>query len=159
MYETDIESRTISRRRVVVTALHTSTAGWLAGIFAGSAHATPEEAAKLLGTLAKGQPKAGKVTITAPAIAENGNVVPISVAVESPMTDADYVKALHIVADGNPNPGVATFNLWPASGRAQVDFRMRLAQTQKVIAVAEMKDGSLWTAASEVKVTIGGCGG
>ena len=153
------ESRTFSRRRVVVTALHTGAAALLGGIFAGQASATPDEATKLLGTLAKGQAKAGKVTITAPQIAENGNVVPVTVAVESPMTDADHVKALHIVADGNPNPGVATFNFWPASGRAQVDMRIRLAQTQKVIAVAEMKDGSLWTAASEVKVTIGGCGG
>jgi len=153
------ESMTLSRRRIVVTALHASAAALLIGIFARSADATPQEATQLLGTLAKGQPKSGKVTITAPQIAENGNVVPVQISVDSPMTDADHVKAVHIVADGNPNPGVASFNFFPASGRAQVDFRMRLAQTQKVIAVAEMKDGSLWTAASEVKVTIGGCGG
>ena len=75
------------------------------------------------------------------------------------MTDADHVKAIHVVADGNPNPGVASFFFTPASGKAQIDFRVRMAQTQKLIVVAEMSDGTLFSAAREVKVTIGGCGG
>jgi sulfur-oxidizing protein SoxY len=83
----------------------------------------------------------------------------VTVSVESPMTDKDYVKAVHVVADGNPNPGVGSFFFNPASGKCEVQLRMRLAQTQKIVAVAEMSDGTLWTTAREVKVTIGGCGG
>ena len=92
-------------------------------------------------------------------IAENGNAVPVTVTVDSPMTDKDYVEAIHVVADGNPNPGVASFTLTPLAGKAEVQLRVRMASTQKVIALAEMSDGSLWTLAREVKVTIGGCGG
>jgi sulfur-oxidizing protein SoxY len=97
--------------------------------------------------------------VKAPEIAENGNAVPVTVSVESPMTDKDHVKAVHVVADGNPNPGVASFFFTPAAGKCEVQFRVRMAQTQKIVVVAEMSDGSLWSAAREVKVTIGGCGG
>ncbi len=147
------------RRRVMIRAVQGGAALMLAGFVARNAHATPDSAGELLRSLAKGSPKEGRVAITAPAIAENGNAVPVTVAVESPMTGADYVKAVHIVADGNPNPGVASFTFTPASGRAEVQIRVRMAQTQKILAVAEMHDGSLWSAAREVKVTIGGCGG
>ena len=123
------------------------------------AHATPEAAKELLGKLTKEPGKEGKVSLKAPEIAENGNTVPVTVAVESPMSDSDYVKAIHIVAEGNPQPGVASFTLSPASGKAEVQFRMRLAQTQNLVALAEMSDGSVWMASREVKVTIGGCGG
>jgi sulfur-oxidizing protein SoxY len=75
------------------------------------------------------------------------------------MTDADYVKAVHVFADGNPNPGVASFFFTPMVPKAAAQFRIRLAQTQNVVVVAEMADGSLHTAKKEVKVTIGGCGG
>ena len=75
------------------------------------------------------------------------------------MTDKDYVKAVHVFADGNPNPGVASFYFTAMMPKAAAQIRMRLAQTQNVVAVAEMADGSLYTAKKEVKVTIGGCGG
>ena len=101
----------------------------------------------------------GKIRIDAPQIAENGLVVPITVDVESPMTDANYVKSLHLFADGNPQPGVASFKFMSASGKATATTRMRLAQTQNIVCVAEMSDGTLHTASAEVKVTIGGCGG
>ncbi len=101
----------------------------------------------------------GKIKIDAPQIAENGLVVPITVEVESPMTEQSFVKAVHIFADGNPLPGVASFMFTPASGRASATTRMRLAQTQNVVCVAEMSDGALHMAKTEVKVTIGGCGG
>ena len=94
-----------------------------------------------------------------PAIAENGLVVPLGVDVESPMSEADFVKALHVFADGNPNPGVVSFYFTPMMPRATVQIRMRLAQTQNIVAVAEMSDGKLFTTKREVKVTIGGCGG
>lgn len=101
----------------------------------------------------------GRMTLRLPAIAENGNAVPLNVMVESPMTTADHVKAIHVFATGNPTPEIAVFHLTPAMGRATVDTRIRLGQTQDVVAFAEMSDGSLFVARAEVKVTIGGCGG
>lgn len=105
------------------------------------------------------KPQEGRVTLRLPPIAENGNTVPLGVQVESPMTAADHVKAVHVFADKNPTPDVGTFHFTPAMGRAQADTRMRLGQTQDVIALAVMSDGSVWMASTEVKVTIGGCGG
>lgn len=101
----------------------------------------------------------GKIKLDLPSIAENGLVVPLGVDVESPMTDADHVKAVHVFADGNPNPGVASFYFTPMIPKASVQIRMRLAQTQNIVAIAEMSDGRLFTTKREVKVTIGGCGG
>lgn len=122
-----------------------------------AAEATPEAARKLLGDLVKVAPKAGKVRIDAPEIAENGNTVPVTVTVNSPMSPTDYVRAIHVIADRNPQPGVASFMLGPDNGKAEVQLRMRMAESQNVIVVAELSDGSTWTATREVKVTIGGC--
>jgi sulfur-oxidizing protein SoxY len=130
-----------------------------ATIAARSATATPDETRAWLSAQAKGTPKEGKVTLKAPEIAENGNAVPVTVSVDSEMTDKSWVKALYVAADGNPNPGVITYEFTPQSGKAEVQFRTRLAQTQKLVAVAEMNDGSLYMASHEIKVTIGGCGG
>jgi sulfur-oxidizing protein SoxY len=101
----------------------------------------------------------GKVKLDVPEIAENGLVVPINVEVESPMTEADHVKAVHVFADGNPLPGVVSYRFTPACGKAAASTRMRLAQTQNIICVAEMSNGSLFMTKAQVKVTIGGCGG
>lgn len=101
----------------------------------------------------------GKITLELPQIAENGNTVPVGVSVESPMTSDNYVKAVHLFADGNPAPDVASLYFTPMSGQATAATRMRLAGTQNVVAVAEMSDGSVFRASKEVKVTIGGCGG
>jgi sulfur-oxidizing protein SoxY len=101
----------------------------------------------------------GKVKLDMPEIAENGLVVPINISVESPMSEGDYVKAVHVFADGNPLPQVVSYHFTPACGVAAAATRMRLAQTQTVMAVAEMSDGSLYSAKAQVKVTIGGCGG
>jgi len=134
--------------------------GALAGaLMARDAFATADEARNWIAAMAKGTPKDGKVTLKAPEIAENGNAVPLTVAVDSEMTDKSYVKAIYVAADGNPNPGVAVYEFTPLSGKAEVSLRVRLQQTQKLVAVAEMNDGTLYTASREVKVTIGGCGG
>lgn len=101
----------------------------------------------------------GKIKLDVPEIAENGLVVPINVEVESPMTEADYVKAVHVFAEGNPLPGVVSYQFTPACGKASAATRMRLAQTQDIICVAEMSNGTLHTAKANIKVTIGGCGG
>jgi sulfur-oxidizing protein SoxY len=149
----------LARRRILVGAAGIGAAALLSQFAARGAGATPEAAKALLQTLATGDHKEGRVAIRAPEIAENGNAVPITVAVDSPMTAQDYVKAIHVVADGNPNPGVASFAFTPLAGKAEVQLRVRMASTQKIVALAEMNDGSLWTMAREVKVTIGGCGG
>ena len=103
--------------------------------------------------------KPGGITLDVPAIAENGLVVPLTVDVASPMTDADYVKVVHVVAEGNPNPLVASFHFTPASGRPAASIRIRVAQTQNIVVIAETSTGALHMASAEVKVTIGGCGG
>ena len=94
----------------------------------------------------------GGVTLDAPEIAENGNTVPISVSAEG-------AEEIIIFADGNPNPDVATFKFGPLAGSREASTRIRLAQTQDLIAIAKMPDGTLHRTSKEVKVTIGGCGG
>ncbi len=103
--------------------------------------------------------KDGRVSLTTPEIAENGNTVPVEVSVESPMTAEDHVAEVMILATGNPRPGVATFKFTDMSGEALASTRIRLAKTQDVIAVAKMSDGSFYQTRNTVKVTIGGCGG
>ena len=103
--------------------------------------------------------ESGKVKLDVPEIAENGLVVPINVDVESPMTEGDYVKAVHVFADGNPLPGVVSYRFTPACGKASASTRMRLSQTQNIVCIAEMSNGALHSVKSNVKVTIGGCGG
>jgi sulfur-oxidizing protein SoxY len=100
-----------------------------------------------------------RIKLDLPPIAENGLVVPVNIEVESPMTDEDYVKVVHLFADGNPAPPVASFYFTPANGKAATSTRIRLAKSQTVIAVGEMSTGTLHVARAEIKVTIGGCGG
>lgn len=118
--------------------------------------AVAAEMKRLFGDKALGQ---GRITLDVPQIAENGLVVPISVDVESPMTPDDHVKTVHVFADGNPLPGICTYRFTPGCGKASAATRMRLAQTQNIIVVAEMSNGQLFSQKAEVKVTIGGCGG
>jgi sulfur-oxidizing protein SoxY len=101
----------------------------------------------------------GKVRLDLPEIAENGNTVPMTVTVESPMSEQSHVTDVLIVADGNPRGGVATFHFSPASGVAEANTRVRLAATQNIVAIAKMNDGSFFSVTKQVKVTIGGCGG
>ncbi len=99
----------------------------------------------------------GKVEIDLPEVADNGATVPMTVRVDSPMTADNYVKAVHVLADGNPFPTVAAFNFSPRCGKAEAGLRIRLAKTQTVHAVAIMSDGSAHGARRQVKVTVGGC--
>lgn len=149
----------VNRRQALSLSLG-ATAFALAGFPAGKAFATPEDVAKSIAEFAgSAEPKTGKLTLTAPEIAENGNTVPISVSVDSAMTEGDMVKEIAIFAEGNPLPEVITFHFTPLSGKAEATTRMRLAQTQNVVAVAKMADGTVYTDKKMVKVTIGGCGG
>lgn len=105
------------------------------------------------------KPKQERIKLELPQIAENGSTVPVKVDVSSPMTKSDYVKTVHVFAEGNPLPDVATFHFTPLSGKAFVSTRMRLAKTQNIIAIAETSKGEVYMAKQGVKVTIGGCGG
>lgn len=107
--------------------------------------------------LAGATPIEGKITLELPEIAENGNFVPLSVTVDNPMADDDYVKTIHILSTSNPVARVASFHLSPINGIARVQSRIRLAKTQDVIAVAVLSGGAMLISTSLVKVTIGGC--
>jgi len=141
-------------------ALKAAGVGVLALGFATTAHATPEAAAEALSKVSGGAAASmsDKVTISLPEIAENGATVPVGVSVDSPMTADSYVKHIHVFAEGNPSPETVSFNL-TATGKAEVNTRIRLSKTQNVMVAAVMNDGSVLTNKKEVKVTIGGCGG
>lgn len=99
----------------------------------------------------------GKVTLDLPALIENGNGVPLAVSVDSPMTETDYVRAIHIFTEKNPLPNVVSFHLGPRAGRASVATRVRLADSQTVVAICELSDGSFWSGSVSVVVTLAAC--
>lgn len=100
----------------------------------------------------------GRVTLELPRLADSGNVVPVTVRVDSPMTPQDHVKSIHLFAGKNPQPRVLDAQLGPHNGVARVSSRIRIAQSQQILAVAVMSDDSAWSAAVDVVVTITGCG-
>jgi sulfur-oxidizing protein SoxY len=126
---------------------------------ASMAAATPESMAEAMDeALGKGASiKPGRVKIELPQLAENGNSVPLKIAVESPMTAADHVKMVYIFSERNPVSNVVRFHLGPRSGVARVQTSIRLAGTQRITAVAQMSDGSLWSGGADVIVTQAAC--
>jgi len=99
----------------------------------------------------------GRITIDIPPLVENGNTVPLTITVESPMTATDYVKAIHVFNEKNPQPNVIGIHLGPRAGKAKVATRIRLADSQKVVAIAQMSDGSYWSESVDVIVTLAAC--
>jgi sulfur-oxidizing protein SoxY len=99
----------------------------------------------------------GGITLDVPNVAENGAQVPIGIHVDSPMSRDDHVTAIHVVATANPTPGIGSFHLTPALGRAEVATRIRLAEGQEVLVLAELSDGRVIQAAVQIGVTLGGC--
>jgi sulfur-oxidizing protein SoxY len=99
----------------------------------------------------------GKVKLDLPALVENGNSVPLTVSVDQPMTPTEFVKAIAVFNEKNPQPNVATFHLGPRAGRASISTRMRLATSQKVMAIAALSDGTFWSDSIEVMVTLPAC--
>jgi sulfur-oxidizing protein SoxY len=99
-----------------------------------------------------------RVTLELPLLAESGNVVPVTVSVESPMTDTDHVSAIHLFAEKNHLPHVVSVEVGPWNGKAEFKSRIRLAESQQVLAVAVMNDGSLYSAVADVEVTYSSCG-
>lgn len=138
----------LTRRQILALGSSTLAFAGLAGMPA-FASAADDAIAALTGGAEMGE---GAITLTAPEIAENGNTVPVGF-------DAPGASEVTLFADGNPVPAVATFKFGPLAGSRSASTRIRLARTQNVIAIAKMEDGSFQMAKSNVKVTIGGCGG
>ena len=103
------------------------------------------------------QVRHGKVKLDLPPLIDNGNTVPLSVEVDSPMTAADHVKAIHVFTEKNPQPYVLSAHLGPRSGRARITTRARIADTGVVTAIAQMSDGSFWSDSVKVIVTLSAC--
>jgi sulfur-oxidizing protein SoxY len=132
--------------------------GLASALPAGSASATPamlEQAIR--NVVGESNLQKGKITLEVPPLVENGNAVPVTIIVESPMSKADHVKSIHIFNEKNPQPHVISVALGPRAGKARVATRIKLADTQRVVGIAEMSDGSFWTGEANVIVTIAAC--
>jgi len=139
-----------TRRRFLATL--TAIAG--APLVARAALAQTDGRESLIRQVTGGAPvTAGRVKLDTPTLADNGHSVPLRVIVESPMTATDYVRSVTLLAERNPRPIVATFSLGPRAGRAEVFTRIRLADTQEVLALAQLSDGSYWSGTAKVIVT------
>ena len=122
------------------------------------AEATPAMlAAAIRNVVGTATARTGKVKLDVPPLVENGNTVPMTVSVASPMTSEDYVKSIHVFNEKNPQPNIGNFYLGPRAGRAQVSTRIRLADSQKIVAIAHLADGSFWSVSVDVVVTLAAC--
>src|SRR6202049_5240630 len=101
--------------------------------------------------------RTGRVKLDVPPLVENGNTVPMTVSVSSPMTSDDYVKSIHVFNEKNPQPNIGNFYLGHHAGRAQMSTRIRLADSQKIVAIAHLSDGSFWSVSADVVVTLAAC--
>jgi sulfur-oxidizing protein SoxY len=137
--------------------------GGIAGVGAAviriePAAATPESMKKAIHQVVGEAPvRPGKVTIEVPPLVENGNTVALAIDVQSPMTAQDHVKAIHVFNEKNPQPNIISAHLGPRAGRARISTRFRLADTQTIVAIAELSDGSFWSASADVIVTLAAC--
>ena len=122
------------------------------------AEATPATLATAIRNVVGEAPvRTGKVKLDVPPLVENGNTVPMTVSVSNPMTSDDYVKSIHVFNEKNPQPNVGNFYLGPHAGRAQISTRIRLADSQKIVAIARLSDDSFWSATVDVVVTLAAC--
>jgi sulfur-oxidizing protein SoxY len=145
------------------TTRRTVLLGGLAGGLAATirlepAQATPEQLRVAIRNVVGEAPvRKGRVLLDVPPLVENGNTVSLVVAVDSPMTATDYVKAIHVFNEKNPQPNVIAVHLGPRAGRAKISTRFRLADSQTVTAIAEMSDGTFWSATADLIVTLAAC--
>jgi sulfur-oxidizing protein SoxY len=145
-------------RRQILQATALAGCGVLLRLSIRPAAATPEMMQDAVRSVIGEAPvKKGKVKLDLPPLVENGNSVSCTVSVESPMTAADYVKAIHIFNEKNPQPNVISVRLGPRAGRASFSTRIRLADSQTVTAIAELSDGSFWSDDIDVIVTLAAC--
>ena len=144
---------TITRRRVVL-----ATVGLAASLGARPALAQTDELAAAITTYTAGKNVTpGKIKFEIAELVDNGNVVPITLSIDSPMTVANHVRAIAVFNEKNPQRDVVKFTLGPRYGKAEVSTRIRLATTQKLVAVAQMSDGSFWSHTVDVIVTLAAC--
>ena len=123
-----------------------------------SAYATPEALQAAIKEVVGGKTmREGKVAIDIPSLVENGNTVPLTVTVESPMTADDRIKAIHVFNEKNPQPHVYNATLGPAAAKARIETRIKLGDSQKIVAIAETSKGEFWTASADVIVTLAAC--
>jgi sulfur-oxidizing protein SoxY len=147
-----------TRRRFLVSAGSAAVLGAAPIVTLRPAEATPAMLAiAIRDVVGAAVVRTGKVKLEVPPLVENGNTVPLTVSVSSPMTAEDHVKSIHVFNEKNPQPNVGNFYLNARSGRAQVSTRFRLADSQKIVAVAKLSDGSFWSASVEVVVTLAAC--
>jgi sulfur-oxidizing protein SoxY len=147
------ESAGTSRREILAAG-----AGGLALILARPARATPESMADAIKAfVGEAEVREGRVTLEIPPLVENGNSVPLTVKVDSPMTAQDYVKRVAVFNERNPQPNVALFYLNPRAGRATVSTRIRLGDSQNIVAIAQLSDGTFWSDKAELIVTLPAC--
>jgi sulfur-oxidizing protein SoxY len=147
-----------TRRGVLCAGLAAIPAGAALTLIVRPAEATPEamrEAIKKV--VGDAEVKHGRVKLHIAPMSENGNSVTCAITVESPMTAADHVKAIHMFNEKNPQPNVISVHLGPRAGKARIDTRIRLSDTQTVIAIAQLSDGSFWSDSANVIVTLGAC--
>ena len=148
--------KTIATRRQFMAAAGAAAAAGFVGL--RPAGATPSSMAAAIGQVTgEAAVQIGKVRLEVPPLVENGSTVSLTVSVDGPMTAANYVKSIHVFNEKNPLPNVASFHFGPRTGRARVSTRIRLADSQIVVAIARMSDGSLWSAKAEVIVTLAAC--
>ena len=146
------------RRFLLEAAALTGAVGIGLSVAAGPASATPASMrAAIKKVVGEASVKRGRVKMDLPPLIENGNAVALALSCDSPMTAEDYVKAIHVLTEKNPQPNVISIYLGPRAGRATVATRIRLADSQKVIAIAQMSDGSFWSDEVEVIVTLAAC--
>ena len=147
-----------TRRYFLKAAGSTAAAGAVACVRLRQAEATPAMLNSAIRNVVGEAPlHTGKVKLDIPPLVENGNTVPMTVSVTSPMTADDYVRSIHVFNEKNPQPYIGNFYLGPAAGRAQVSTRIRLADSQRVVAIAQLSDGSFWSASVDVVVTLAAC--
>ena len=154
----DRGTRGRSRRELLTIAGSLVAGAALPAIIVRPAAATPTRLKSAIDTITGGAPVTpGRVKLDIAPLVESGATVPCTVAVDSPMTPADHVKAIHVLNEKNPQPYVISVSLGPRAGRAAFSTRIRLAGTQAVTALAEMSDGTFWSANVNVIVTLGAC--
>lgn len=147
-----------TRRQFLSIAGGATVAGTIPIVTLRPLEATPAMLSTAIrNVVGEAQIRAGKIKLDIPPLVENGNTVPMTVSVASPMTANDYVKSIHIFNEKNPQPNIGNFHLNPASGRAQVSTRIRLAETQKVVAIARLSDDTFWQVAADIVVTLAAC--
>jgi sulfur-oxidizing protein SoxY len=147
-----------TRRRFLGLAGSAAVLGSVPAVSLRPAEATPATLATAIrNVVGSAVVRTGKVKLDVPPLVENGNTVPMTVSVSSPMTPDDYVKSIHVFNEKNPQPNMGNFYLGPQAGRAQVSTRIRLADSQKIVAIARLSDGSFWSTSVDVVVTRAAC--